>query len=221
MSEHIAETWVKSGLRVKLIADADAAAPNEWRDDALFIVTTHNRYFELRHNGMNAAECEDDKDLARDYHVFRLNAYIHGGVALSLSNSGQFSDPWDSGQIGFVYVSKSEWRYRERTIKKCVSARKAADGYVETWNQYLSGDVWGYVIETETERETETDDTDGAGDGAGDGDGELVDSCWGFYGLDYARAEATSALNTEIESKRKREERERTDNEQCARLMTC
>jgi hypothetical protein len=45
---------------------------------------------------------------------------------------------------------------------------------VETWNQYLSGDVYGFIIE--------------------DGEGTDVDSCWGFYGLETVKQEAISAV---------------------------
>ena len=42
------------------------------------------------------------------------------------------------------------------------SARKAALGLIQEWNDYLSGNVYGYVVEDER--------------------GEHLDSCWGFYG---------------------------------------
>lgn len=51
---------------------------------------------------------------------------------------------------------------------------KCAEGLVEQWNQYLSGDVWGYEIE--------------------DPDGVHVDSCCGFYGLEYCKEEARNAV---------------------------
>lgn len=43
---------------------------------------------------------------------------------------------------------------------------------MDEWNQYLSGDVYGYVIEH---------------------NGEHVDSCWGFYGLDNCKQEAVDS----------------------------
>jgi len=175
MSEYIESTSTVRGYTVQIIADSDAQAPEN--DDGLFIVTTRNRYFQLDHDGMDADACIEDKDLCKRYWIFPLNAYIHSGVALSLSRSGQFSDPWDSAQIGFVFVAKNEWRYRTRETKRCVSAIKAASSYVETWNQYLSGDVWGYSID--------------------DADGNHVDSCWGFYGLEYAKSEALASVPEE------------------------
>jgi len=177
MSEYIGDTFKHNGYTVKLIADNDAESPRDWDDNGLFIVTTKNRYFEVLHDGQDARECMEDKELRKTHWVFPVFAYIHSGVALSLGRGGQFSDMWDSGHIGFVFAAKSEWRYQTRDTKKQGSAHKAARAEVETWNQYLSGDVWGYVIETP--------------------DGDDIDSCWGFYGLDNARNEAISCVPKE------------------------
>lgn len=157
-------TFQHNGYTVKLIQDTDAEAPENDNGD-LFIVTTRNRYFQLLHDGNDARQTFEDEDLRSKYHVFRLNAYIHSGVALSLSNGYPFNDQWDGGQIGFVFAEKSSWSDEDK-------ARESAQSYVEVWNQYISGDVWGFVIE--------------------DPDGNHIDSCWGHYGLEYARAEAIS-----------------------------
>lgn len=69
---------------------------------------------------------------------------------------------FDSGQIGFLLVTREESEIPEPD--------KYAEGMVEEWNQYLSGDVWGFTVE--------------------DGDGNHIDSCWGFYGFDYCKTEA-------------------------------
>ena len=47
---------------------------------------------------------------------------------------------------------------------------------VETYDQYLTGDIWNVRIET--------------------GDGDILDSCGGFYGLDYAKEEGRSMLGS-------------------------
>lgn len=178
MSEYIESTTIHKGYTVKIIADQDAQPPDEFGDEGRFIVTTRNRYFERLHNGKDAAEVMEDKDFTKKYWIFPLYMYAHSGVALNLGRGGQFSDPWDSGQVGFVFCAKSERRYRVRDFKKSWSALRSAESYIEEWNQYLSGDVWGYVIE--------------------DADGNYVDSCWGFYGLEYCRSEALSYVPTEV-----------------------
>lgn len=169
----IAETFEHNGYTVKIIHDEDAESPDSWGDDDILIVTTHNRYFKLSPDVCGyrkaGAELFNDKDfrreVKREYHILPLYAYIHSGVALSLGRRYPFNDQWDSGQIGFVLVRK---RQGFRNI------RKVAESHVETWNQYLSGDVYGYTVEGPN--------------------GEDIDSCWGFYGFDYARAEAIGAV---------------------------
>lgn len=99
---------------------------------------------------------EEAKDYIKKYHIFGLEAYIHSGVVLALSREGNFPDrQWDVSQLGLCFASKKEWRTRAK-------ARKAVLGLIEYWNDYLSGNVYGYVIE--------------------DKEGNSFDSCWGFYG---------------------------------------
>ena len=145
---------VSSQFTIRILQDEDAQSPDDWGNDSLFISTTSNRYFEVKP--------EQEFPLS-EYHQIPLNAYIHSGVALSLGRSYPFDCPWDSGRIGSVWVSKSDWPEESAAIE-------AAESLVEEWNQYLSGDVWGFVIENE--------------------DGEHVESCWGFYGREWCEREA-------------------------------
>ncbi len=155
-SEYVLEKFEHSGFTVKIIQDEDAQSPDN--DQDLFLVTTRNRYFDVQRKGFDLDSIRDGEHAA-EYDHFPLFAYVHSGVALSLGRGGQFSDPWDSGQIGFVLVKKPDFPEPE----------KAAESLVEEWNQYLRGDVWGAVVESP--------------------DGEQLDSCWGFYGSDYAHEE--------------------------------
>lgn len=168
MSEYVAKQFEVGGLVVKLIQDSDAQSPREYGDTGLFLVANHRDFYvpepgEKRVNGDFESLVERWK---KTHWIFPLEAYIHSGVVLALSHEGNFPDrQWDVSQLGAVFAAKDEWRLRK-------SARKAAQGYVETWNQYLSGDVYGVVIEDEA--------------------GNDLESCWGFYGLEYAQTEALS-----------------------------
>jgi len=88
-----------------------------------------------------------------------------------------FSCPWDSGQVGFIYVSildaGREWSDLEGEALR-ERAGECLRSEVETYDQYLTGDVYGVVVE--------------------DANGEHLDSCWGFYGWDYAKQEADRML---------------------------
>ena len=98
-----------------------------------------------------------------------LYLYDHSGITMRTSS---FSCNWDSGQVGFIYCTKekamkelgcSENEWRER-------ATDCLEGEVETYDQYLTGDVYGYIIKDEQ--------------------GEEEESCWGFFGYDYCEQEA-------------------------------
>ena len=76
-----------------------------------------------------------------------LYLYDHGGITMSTE---PFSCKWDSGQVGFVYVTKK--MILETFGGKNVSNKlkeRAMDlilGEVKTYNQYLTGDVHDYTI---------------------------------------------------------------------------
>jgi len=113
-------------------------------------------------------------EVFKDFHVFPLSAYIHSGVALYMGNHKVC--PWDSCQVGAVLVAKSEFKNKAK-------AEKVASGLVEIWNDYLSGNVYRYVIVDDNEDE--------------------VDSCWGYYG-DYEKENgALIAARQEVEAKTK------------------
>lgn len=105
--------------------------------------------------------------------------YDHSGITISTK---PFSCNWDSGQIGFVYVTKETIRkeFSCKRISKSL-AKKVYDlmhGEVTIYDHYLSGDVYGYEIK--------------------DDEGEVVDSCWGYFGEDECREAANEALNNLI-----------------------
>lgn len=100
------------------------------------------------------------------YYVQPLYLYDHSGITISM---GAFSCPWDSGQVGWITLRKetalAEWPQLEWASVDDW-ARHIMEAEVEEYDQYLTGDVWGVVVEDES--------------------GEELDSCWGMYGSDYA-----------------------------------
>lgn len=154
--ESIVETEFElRGYTVRLKPDNDSEGQDEWEDGTnYFFATTHNRYFEkFGPAGEDADDIGEDireniYDWEEEWYVHKLYMYAHSGVALSLS---PFSCPWDSGQVGFFLVKKSNDIPAPDDFAKVV---------IEEWNQYLSGNVWQYSVE--------------------DGDGEIIDS-WGVY----------------------------------------
>ena len=117
------------------------------------------------------AEVQRLRDLALDRYVrLPLYLYDHSGITI---RTRPFSDPWDSGQVGWIYVSMDQARANwpgcdDAEVR--VSAEKVLQGEVKEYDQHLTGDVWGYAVEDE--------------------DGEELASCWGLFGLEYAREAA-------------------------------
>jgi len=103
-----------------------------------------------------------------------LYVYVHSGTTM---NTTGFSCRFDSWCCGRIYVTKA--RVREEYGWKRVSKKRIAQiedylkGEVQTYDQYLTGDVYGYrITDTETEEE--------------------VDSVWGYYGDEYCMTEAVA-----------------------------
>ena len=100
--------------------------------------------------------------------ILPLYLLDHSGLWMSTSS---FYDPWDSGQVGWIYITKAGF-LRESGYTKSDWPQRAyeiLEGEVKTYNQYLTGEVCGF-------QEFELDE---------DGDWtETENSCWGFYGHD-------------------------------------
>lgn len=100
-----------------------------------------------------------------------LYLYDHSGITM---NTGGFNCPWDSGCVGVIVCDRE-------TIKREFNgdeekAYAALRVEVETYDQYLTGDVWGFIAEErEVDDDSDLDDDEGW---------EHVDSCFGFYGSD-------------------------------------
>lgn len=112
----------------------------------------------------------------KDYWWRPVYAYVHGGATVSMH---PFSDPWDSGQSGIVYGLKSaiaeasgHKRWCAATVK---SALHIAEGVVKELDLILQGEVYGYAIYNDND--------------------ELVDSCHGFVGREWAEESGQDALS--------------------------
>ena len=179
--------------------------------------------------------------IEENYVILPLYLYDHGGITMRTSS---FSDPWDSGQVGWIYASKQEFRnemgYSENELfskdqqrfpvlgecvvlkghedkglegygkiekiegnnivvnydyNKIISARKEEnvvyatlndvksvraemaktflEGEVETYDQYLTGDIYYFTVEKYNNcNQCQSEEA------------SIVNSCGGFYGSD-------------------------------------
>jgi hypothetical protein len=141
----IMETETYRGLKIELVRDIDAESPREWENQWVFHCQA------LRTHDLGDSDSAPPVGVA----TTPIYAYEHGGIVLSLS---PFSCPLDSGQIGVAWP------------KEASATLIDLESELATYNQYLSGDVWGFAVFNK--------------------DGVLVDSCYGFYGTESAIGEA-------------------------------
>lgn len=171
------ESKIVNGYRVKIMYDDDRESPREWANVGI-MVCDHPR----SNLGDRKPTPEELRAARKDFATLRrylrryagatcvlpLYLYEHSGMTI---RTRPFGDPWDSGCVGFTYDTP-ETRAETGVALDHVAEALTAD--VETYDQFLRGDVYGYMIESLG--------------------GEHIDSCFGMYGLDYCRAEALTIV---------------------------
>lgn len=174
-SESVEEKRIGDYL-IKILPDTDVPSPNEDDgDDTSFLVYDHRQFYVQREGFEPRAifdHLEKGYKTYNGYWAFVVYAYIHGGVALSVGGHNFPDARWDVSTTGFALVK------REKGVYTRELALKSAKSIVEMWNEYLSGDFYGYEI---------------YGIDA-DGEETFVDSCWGYYGQENCMKEAESVL---------------------------
>lgn len=163
--------------------DSDYESPREW--DNLGTMTCWHR----RYNLGDKHKYQDPDDFKqyvteKTHLILPLFLYDHSGITM---NTTGFTCRWDSGQVGYYHVSKEKIRQEyscKRISKKTLEkVRQCLISEVKTYDQYLTGEVYGYVIKDKTDEENETE------------------SCWGFYGYEsnpdkwYVVTEARSVVD--------------------------
>jgi len=194
------------GYKINIHPDSDPESPRAW-DNLGTMLCFHNRY---TLGDKNPAYTYKDQSgwqeladkLIKEQHaavILPLYLYDHSGITMS---TGAFTCPWDSGQVGFIYVTREKLlkeygglRVSQSMVDK---ATKCLEGEVETYDHYLRGDVYGYTIHQVDPGADE------------DEDGEEVDACWGFLGdyddKDYSALQAAKEwVDSEVESKMKKQ----------------
>lgn len=170
-----------NGYKAHIMLDSDPMNPREEFDHIGRMVCFHKRYT-LGDNAKTLgwtprsgdfdgwdevkAYLEREEDAAVILPVFM---YDHSGITISTS---RFSCRWDSGQIGFIYLTKKA--LAEDFGGDVAKGEACLRAEVEEYDAYLRGDVYGYVVEGP--------------------DSLNLDSCWGFYDLDGAVEQAKAQL---------------------------
>jgi hypothetical protein len=212
---YCAESYVHQGYQVRIFQDEDAPNPREEFENLGEMVCWHRNFIlgDKKLNPRKYAprefvlwdllnECPDEREdmitalgeqsdevtmemamaMAEKFYVIApCWLYDHGGVSMSRGSQCM----WDSGQVGFQYISLRKLRetygadLTEEQLREL--GKKVLDEELEAYDQYLRGDVYGYVIE--------------------DADGIEVDSCWGYFGFQCAKDSANEVVEELMESR--------------------
>lgn len=158
------------GFVIEIYPDFNIPDPRKEWDNAATIVCFHRRYnLGDEHNFRDIDDVRTFIKSEKGILVRPVYMYDHSGISLSCNNSYPFNDLWDAGQVGIAYMTANDIRktYLVKRITKQTrqKARELIGAEVNTYNQFLNGEVFYYSIN--------------------DKDGEIVDSCGGFYGWEF------------------------------------
>lgn len=162
----------KDGKTLKIYQDENPESPREW-DNMGIMVCWHSRYNLGDKNNFKSPG--DFQEWLKNNPAIVLPLYLldHSGITISTRD---FKDSWDSGQVGYIYVTHKKIKEEYGKVTKATKARaeKMLRSEVETYDQYLRSAVYGFVVEAKPKKYP----------CCGHETIEQLDSCWGFYGYD-------------------------------------
>jgi hypothetical protein len=173
------------GYTIKIQYDELCESPREW--DNLGTMICKHRHYDLGDSKPSKNFSWDEFSSwqeAKNYLLTEMDAavvlplylYDHSGITM---NTTGFSCRWDSGQVGFIYVTKekikAEYEWKRLTKKRLKQIQDILDDEVKTYNQFLTGEVYGYVTEK---------------------DGEYIESCGSYYDQEDCLNDAKSIIDS-------------------------
>ena len=185
------EKFECAGRTIEIEYDSNASEmnPRQDTDNSTTMICFHKRYnlgdeghgYKWQdYNGWDELEAQIVKD-HKPVIIMPLYLYDHSGITISTHS---FNDHWDSGQVGFIYMTAKQIRewYGKKRITKGIKekAEKCLLADVEVYDQYLRGEVYGYVITDENGEEDEADNGQS--------------SSWGYFGLDSVKEEVKDII---------------------------
>ena len=163
---------LENGNTLEIHYDDGDSNPREW-DNLGKMVCFHRNYTLGEKHDYNQEDYNSWEELKdaieekeRPIVILPLYLYDHSGITM---NTTGFSCGWDSGQVGWIYVTKKQLEFigthisdNETYAEFKERLEKFLVAEVKVYDQYLTGDVYGFILK--------------------DAEGDAVDSCWGFYG---------------------------------------
>jgi hypothetical protein len=164
-------TFENENYKLEIIVDEFPTNPRE-NDNLTEMICFHNRYNLGDKHNFTSADFNGWDDMLTTIQktknpaiILSLHLFDHSGITISTS---RFGCRWDSGQIGYVYITKekvySEYNVKRISRKLMKKLNTLILGEVDVYDNYLTGEVYGYSLLNKQTGET--------------------DSCFGFYGSD-------------------------------------
>lgn len=159
---------IKVGDRgIKIYYDQSPENPRQNGDYLGTFVMWHRNY-EMSDEKPDCDPQEFLEGLGKECEILPVYMMDHSGISLS---TGSFGCPWDSGQVGFIYVmhEKIKKEYGDLTEETKAKAREVLEREIKEIDLYVRGEVYGfrlYELVTCAHCNHTTE--------------EEEDSCWGF-----------------------------------------
>ena len=169
----------KNGYKIQICYDEEDESPREVWDNVGTLCLSHRKYSvanetEFKFHDYNGWEALQ-KAVVKEHGpcvILPVYMYDHSGVALSTVRECCFADQWDSGVLGFIFVSHKKIRevysLKHVSNKALSKSREILVSEVELYGYYLNGETYGFHI-------LDTND-------------EVIESSWGYYGNDHVKS---------------------------------
>lgn len=174
------ETIDYRGYKIHLHIDDYPMNPRDW--DNMGKMYCWYRDYNLGDKHKEEIETVQDWIERNEVIALPLFLYDHSGITM---NTTGFSCRWDSGQVGYIVADEkaliANYGTTQLTEKQIEDVRQALKAEVEKYDQYIRGEVYGYIVESESDDHEE--------------------SCWGYYRKVDAIADAQSWINYTIKER--------------------
>lgn len=153
------------------------------------------RWDTSRGGALWVADASAKLEIDRRAEVYTAGEIVEGRLRTQNSYTIRYNDGTTSGSFAqwsdaFENLRRTAETLQASDEQKAVgfsrALREVARQCVETWNQYVSGDVWGCVVQVYENVAVDEDDDPEWEEVS---EGWAQESCWGFYGSDYAKEE--------------------------------
>lgn len=146
--------------KMEIFNNLDPTNPRDF-DNLGTMVCFHNRYHLGDTTELNSSDFSNWDELETYLYkteeaLIAIPIFLYNHSSLAINTTG-FSCPWDSGQIGFIYVSKTiiknEYNCKRISRKLNDKVKQILCSEVDLYNDYLGGNVYGFSVTDKIRKE--------------------------------------------------------------------